>query len=193
VKGVQTASASLLSAARALDTAGGRKNGGHVHVTRESLDAFGDANEACALAGDVDTAAAIAAARKLSRGGRRGPGTHVRVTLDSWVRFCDAVAVLERLELVERLDPTTARTAIASAPIEGEPGVARFTFVQASFEGDASDVKRVLGAAIDAIHAPPAFFPCGCSRLKVEAGKCDSYGPDGQPRPEPSFIDGRTI
>ena len=28
----------------------------------------------------------------------------------------------------------------------------------------------------------PAFFDCGCSMLKVGAGKCDTYGPDGQTR-----------
>lgn len=28
----------------------------------------------------------------------------------------------------------------------------------------------------------PAIFDCGCSRLKVAAGMCDIYGPDGRPR-----------
>ncbi len=28
----------------------------------------------------------------------------------------------------------------------------------------------------------PAIFECGCSRLKVAAGRCDIYGPDGRPR-----------
>lgn len=31
---------------------------------------------------------------------------------------------------------------------------------------------------------PPPFYPCGCSRLKVDAGRCDLYAPGGKPRPE---------
>lgn len=27
-----------------------------------------------------------------------------------------------------------------------------------------------------------ALFDCGCSHLKVSAGRCDVYGPDGEPR-----------
>jgi hypothetical protein len=28
----------------------------------------------------------------------------------------------------------------------------------------------------------PRIFGCGCSALKVKAGRCDVYGPDGKPR-----------
>jgi hypothetical protein len=28
----------------------------------------------------------------------------------------------------------------------------------------------------------PAIYPCGCSHLKVAAGRCDAYAPDGRER-----------
>lgn len=35
-------------------------------------------------------------------------------------------------------------------------------------------------AAVRAAHPP--FYSCGCSHLKVEAGLCDVFGPDGKER-----------
>ena len=45
-------------------------------------------------------------------------------------------------------------------------------------------VELRAAAADDVDPEAPRIFGCGCSALKVKAGRCDVYGPDGKPRTE---------
>jgi hypothetical protein len=49
-----------------------------------------------------------------------------------------------------------------------------------SLRQQASDKRDT--ATVHGNEKKPAMYPCGCSHLKVEMGRCDVYGPDGQER-----------
>jgi len=36
---------------------------------------------------------------------------------------------------------------------------------------------------LDGVKPRPSIYPCGCSRIKVAAGRCDHYDENGDERP----------